>query len=111
MEIELKRTPPISGVLVDAAGNPMRGLGVAILEVDPTTVMLRGDGGIGAQLASVTTRTNERGEFSWEPRAITSPDPLYQVAVVELWQAKADPVLVRLDDAPLSIVVEPAPPR
>lgn len=111
VQIELKPTPPISGVLLDIAGNRMPGLGVAILEVDPTTVMLRGDGGIGAQLASVTTRTNERGEFSWQPRKLSSPDPLYQVAVVELWQAKADPVLVRLDDAPLSIVVEPAPPR
>jgi hypothetical protein len=111
VELALKPTPPISGVLVDSSGHPMPGLAVAILEVEPTTVMLRGDGGIGAQLASATTRTDDRGEFSWMPRNVSNADPLYQVAVVELWQAKADPVLVRLDDAPLSIVVEPAPPR
>lgn len=122
LELELHPTPPITGTLVDADGRPMPGLGVHLRQVEyveaPSsvkepgawqttlaTIVRRGDGGVPALTA--TTRTNHLGEFAWMPGVGRSPDPVFQVIVVELWQAKADPVLVQLDDAPLEIVVEP----
>ncbi len=123
VEVELSPTPPITGTLVDAAGKPMPGLGLHIRQVELrtladaagtrapqttlTALLRRADGGVPPLAATI--RTNYLGEFEWMPAIDRSPDPIYQVLVVELWQTKADPVLVKLDDAPLSIVVEPTP--
>lgn len=109
VEVVLTPTPPLKGTLVDDTGRPMTGLGVQIREVDPTTIALRTDGGVQPPRAAASTRTNHLGEFSYMPPVTKSVDPLYQVMVVELWRTQADPVLVKLDDAPLNIVVEPVP--
>ena len=109
VEVDLSPTPPLRGTLVDGEGRPMAGLGVFVREVDPTTIALRSNGGVQPPRAAASTITNHLGEFTWMPHLTRSADPVYQVMVVELWRTQADPVLVRLDDAPLNIVVEPAP--
>lgn len=125
LEIALSPTPPITGRLVDATGQPMPGLQVLVRLVqfvdardlgaleaqqhrEPIlNAVVRRDGGFVGRFAG-GTRTNRLGEFSWAPGVGGGPDPIFQVMVVGLWQTKADPVLVKLDDAPLEIEVEPA---
>jgi hypothetical protein len=125
LEVELGPTPPITGTLVDSSGNPMPGVALHIRQLEwlepraalgfpgeepaLNALLRRADAGVPA--LSATTRTNNLGEFSWQPTFGRTPDPIFQVVVLEMWQARADPVLVKLDDAPLSIEVEPAPPR
>lgn len=126
VDLELSPSPPITGKVVDASGRAMPGVGVHVREVALAELLeiarerpgadldaigaqlkLRADGGTSGLAASV--RTDSAGEFAWTPTSTSGPDPLFQVVVVELWRTRAETVLVKLDDAPLTVEVVPAP--
>lgn len=120
LEVELTPAAPITGKVVDGSGRPLPGVGVsfrevtlpvsdsdALIEAIEYQALAQRDGRIARLPAS--TRTDASGAFSWMPDLSRSADPLFQVIVVETWRNSTDPVLVRLDDAPLIVEAEPAP--
>lgn len=105
--VYLQPSPPLRGRLVDAGGRPVAGVEVRADEIDMTTTAELPDGGVFWRVfASGSTTTNHAGDFSLSPPLRCCVDPIFRVTVLGLWRASRH-VLVRFDDAPLEVVVEP----
>lgn len=100
--VRLKPLQPIRGRLVNASGGPVPGVTVSMRAVDPTRAVMIPDGGIVRPASSSVS--GPTGEFSLT--AATCDDPIWLVTVGGLWRT-AHQVLVRLDDAPIEVVIEP----
>ncbi|MDP2270183.1 MAG: carboxypeptidase-like regulatory domain-containing protein [Archangium sp.] len=103
-EITLSASPPLRGRVVDATGLPVAGITVQARELR----MFREETGEVQVVASFEGLTGHEGEFSIAPYLVGTADPVYHVSVTGLWRTTR-PVLVRIDDAPLEVLVEPAP--
>lgn len=101
VDLYFKPSQPIRGRLLDASGRAVAGVDVRITEVDVTKPT---DGGV---TWNNSTTSNSVGQFSFSPASLDCADPVYQLAVALPWRTTRQ-VLVRLDDAPLEVMIEPA---
>ncbi len=106
--VRLKPIQPIQGRLVNTSGWPVPGVPVNVGAVDPTSAAMLPDGGIAwppSPRPAASSVSGLTGEFSLT--AAACDDPTWLVTVGGGWRT-AHQVLVRLDDAPIEVVIEPS---
>lgn len=102
-EVALSPSPPLRGRVVNAAGLPVPGLSLEVRELER-----REEGTEVVVVDILHGLTGHQGEFSIVPSVSRSVDPVYLLSVAGLWRTTRQ-VLVRIDDAPLEVAVEPVP--